>query len=239
MAYEDGLVESEIDMYDILIVEDNEELGALIERFLLREKYRVRLVRDGKQALREIREEEFRLLLIDIMLPSVNGFQICEETRKLTSVPILFMSAKTENSDKLFGYEIGGDDYIEKPFSIDVLIAKIKAQLRRTYEFTQTKKVLEDSRLSLNLNSRTLYVDKRHVALSIKEFEVLELLMKHANTTLRKEYIFTKIWGSDSESEPSTLTVHINKLRDKIEEDPKKPKRLVTVWGVGYRYVAL
>lgn len=226
-------------MIDILVVEDNIALQEVIERFLIHEGYRTICTAQGRDALTLLRKEEVRLLLVDIMLPDMDGFHICEEARKTGNLPIMIMSARTQTSDQLLGYDLGADDYVEKPFAMEVLLAKIKALLRRGYEMRQELRCLTDNDLSIDLVKRCVELKGKPISLSIKEYELLVLLMKHQHTTLTKEYLFTSIWGASSESELSTLTVHMNTLRDKIEADGKHPKRLITVWGVGYRYEGL
>lgn len=223
-------------MIDILIVEDNEELRDVLDRFLIHAGYRVRCVSNGTDALSILQKEEVRLLLVDIMLPDLDGFTICEETRKHTTIPIMIMSVRTQTSDKILGYDLGADDYVEKPFPMLLLLAKIKALLRRGYDMKEEIRSLKDNELCIDLNKRTVTLDNKQIMLSIKEYELLVLMMKNRNTTLNKNYIFSMIWTDASESELSTLTTHMNTLREKIEKDPRHPKRLVTVWGVGYRY---
>lgn len=223
-------------MVDILVVEDNEELRDVLDRFLIHAGYQVRCVSNGTDALSILQKEEVRLLLVDIMLPDFDGFTICEETRKHTTIPIMIMSARTQTSDKILGYDLGADDYVEKPFPMPLLFAKIKALLRRGYDMKEEIRSLKDKDLCIDLNKRTVTLDNKQIVLSIKEYELLVLMMKNRNTTLNKNYIFSMIWTDASESELSTLTTHMNTLREKIEKDPRHPKRLVTVWGVGYRY---
>lgn len=223
-------------MNDILIVEDNLELKEVLERFLMHEGYRVRCVSNGKDALAILQKQETKLLLVDIMLPDMDGFHICEEARKSDNLPIIIMSACTQESDKLLGYDLGADDYVEKPFSMPVLLAKVKALLKRGYEMPKHVHHLEDVDLCVDIDKRRVTLQQKPISLSNKEFELLVLLMKHKHKTLTKEYLFHTIWGGQSESELSTLTVHVNTLREKIEKDAKHPTRLKTIWGVGYCY---
>lgn len=223
-------------MIDILVVEDNKELQEVLERFLLHEGYRVFCTEQGEEALAVLRREEVRLLLVDIMLPDMDGFTICQKVREKGNLPIMIMSARATTSDQLLGYDLGADDYVEKPFAMSLLLAKIKALLRRGYEMKETVFVLQDKNLCVDLNRRLVTLDEAPLQLSVKEYELLVLMMKNPKTTLHKEYIFSTIWTDASQSELSTLTTHMNTLREKIEEDPRHPKRLLTVWGVGYRY---
>lgn len=226
-------------MIDILIVEDHIELKEVIERLLRKEGYHVVSVTPGGDALSILRKENVRLLLVDIMLPDMDGFHICEETRKSGNLPIMIMSARTQTSDKILGYDLGADDYVEKPFPMALLLAKIKALLRRGYDMKEELRCLVDGSLTVDLIKRTVRIHNNLISLSVKEYELLVLLMKHRHTTLNKEYIFSMIWTDASESELSTLTTHINTLREKIEKDPRHPQRIITVWGIGYRYEGL
>lgn len=223
-------------MIDILVVEDNAELREVLERLLLHEGYRIACCENGTDALCLLRKEKVRLLLVDLMLPDMDGFHLCEQVRKTGNLPIVIMSARTTTNDKLLGYDLGADDYVEKPFSMPVLLAKLKALLRREYEMKEEVRCFQDADLLVDLVKRKVSIKDCELSLSIKEYELLVLLMKHPHTTLSKAYLFHSVWGADSESELSTLTVHINTLREKIERDSKHPKRLVTIWGVGYRY---
>ena len=170
--------------------------------------------------------------MLDIMLPEGDGFSVCEKIRKDSNTPILIVSAKTEKDDKLLGLNLGADDYIEKPYDIDILLAKISGIFKRRYSLDE----LTDGELRVNRIKRAVYLRNRQLEMTAKEFDLLVLLMENRGRTLSKEYIFNTVWGSDSFSEQQTLTVHVKKLRQKIEEEPKNPARILTVWGVGYRY---
>ena len=219
-------------MTDILIVEDNREIAELLRDFLRAENYTVSLAETGEKALSLYEKYGARLIVLDIMLPGIDGFAVCRKIREESNTPILIVSAKTEKEDKLNGLILGADDYIEKPYDIDILLAKIKGIFKRKYAIEE----MVEGNLRLNTVSRTLFVEDKNVSITEKEFELLKLLIENKNATLKKEYIFNTIWGSDSESELQTLTVHIKWLREKIEEEPKKPKHIITVWGVGYRF---
>lgn len=219
-------------MLDILIVEDNEEIAALLCDFLRKENYVVSVANTGEKAMDIFEKYGARLILLDVMLPGMNGFAVCSKIRETSNTHILIASAKTEKEDKLKGLNLGADDYIEKPYDIDILIAKIKGIFKRKYAL---KEIIEGN-LRLNTVNRILYVNDAEVSVTEKEFELLKLLMENKNVTLKKEYLFNTVWGSDSDSEMQTLTVHIKWLRKKIEEDPKRPKHIITEWGVGYRF---
>lgn len=219
-------------MTDVLIVEDNKEIATLLCDFLRKENYVVSVANTGDKALELYEKYGAKLVLLDIMLPGMDGFAICSKIRESSNTHILIASAKTGKEDKLKGLNLGADDYIEKPYDIDILIAKIKGIFKRRYALEE----IVEGNLRLNTVNCTLFVDKKEVDITIKEFELLKLLIENKNVTMKKEFLFNTIWGSDSESEMQTLTVHIKWLRQKIEKDPKKPTHIITEWGVGYRF---
>ncbi|MCI5730948.1 MAG: response regulator transcription factor [Eubacterium sp.] len=219
-------------MIDILIVEDNEELAVLLRDFLMAEGYRAVFCQTGEEALELYERQGARLLVLDIMLPGVDGFSVCRKIRETSNTPILIVSARIEKEDKLNGLLLGADDYIEKPYDIDLLLAKIDGIFKRRY----AQDVITSGGLTLNKVSRKVTRNGETLELRGKEFELLLLLMENPGKVLSKDYIFNRVWGFDSFSEPQTLTVHIQWLRQKIEENPKKPVHLVTVWGVGYKF---
>ena len=219
-------------MLDILIVEDNREIASLLCDFLRKENYVVSVAASGEKALQLYETYGARLVVLDVMLPGVDGFAVCAKIRENSNTPIIIVSAKTQKEDKLNGLMLGADDYMEKPYDVDILLAKIKGIFKRKY----AEDMLVEGNLKLNLEKGTLQVDDQMVEVRPKEFELLRLLIANKGTTLKKDYLFNTIWGSDSESEPQTLTVHIKWLREKIEKDPKRPEHIVTVWGVGYRF---
>lgn len=219
-------------MTDILIVEDNKELAGLLCDFLRAENYVVSVADSGEKALQLYEIYGARLLVLDIMLPGMDGYAVVKKIRKNSDTPILIVSAKTEKEDKLNGLNLGADDYIEKPYDIDIMLAKVKGIFRRRYAMDE----LRDEELRINKVSRTVFINDRQVDMTAKEFDLLLLLVENKGKALNKEYLFRQIWGADSFSELQTLTVHIKWLRQKIEENPKKPKRIVTIWGVGYQF---
>ncbi len=222
-------------MTDILLVEDNDELAGLLKAFLIDSGYSVLLAARGEEAVRYAGQGSVRLMILDIMLPGMDGFAVCRAVRAEQNVPILIMSAKSDKEDKLMGYELGADDYMEKPVDPEILTAKVNAILQRT-EGCKEAAVISSGEITVDQEARTAYLKNRLLELNVKEYELLLLFVQNAGKTLRKEYIFGKVWGADSFSESQTLTVHVKMLRAKIEERPREPKRIVTVWGVGYRY---
>ncbi|MBQ8148823.1 MAG: response regulator transcription factor [Lachnospiraceae bacterium] len=219
-------------MLDILIVEDNKEIATLLCDFLRKENYTVSVADSGEKALEIYEKYGAKLIVLDVMLPGVDGFSVCSKIRETSNTHILIASARVEKHDKLKGLNLGADDYIEKPYDIDILIAKIKGIFKRKY----AQEELIEGKLRLNTVQQALYVDGKKTDVTEKEFELLKLLIENKNVTMKKEYLFNTVWGSDSDSELQTLTVHIKWLREKIEEDPKKPKHIITEWGVGYRF---
>ncbi|MEE0844202.1 response regulator transcription factor [Ruminococcus sp.] len=219
-------------MVDILVVEDNIEMAALLCDFLEADGYSVKHCADGDSSVNSFESEGARLVILDIMLPSLDGFAVCRKIRENANTPIIIVSAKTEKDDKLNGLILGADDYIEKPYDIDILLAKIKGIFTRRYQTD----ILSDGFLKIDKSKRIAYKENTPLDLRQKEFDLLLLLAENAGKTLSKDYLFNQIWGFDSFSEPQTLTVHIKWLRQKIEANPKKPEHIVTVWGVGYRY---
>ena len=219
-------------MTDILIVEDNKELADLLCDFLRAENYTVSVAQTGEKALSLYERYGARLIVLDIMLPGIDGFAVCRKIREESDTPILIVSARTSKDDKLNGLILGADDYIEKPYDIDIMLAKIAGIFKRRYAVDE----LTFGDIRINKVSRCVFKNDIRLDLTAKEFDLLLLLVENKGKTLTKEYLFNQIWGSDSFSEQQTLTVHIKWLRQKIEDDPKKPKRIQTVWGVGYRY---
>ena len=219
-------------MLDILIVEDNKEIGTLLCDFLRKENYAVSIADTGEKALALYEKYGAKLIVLDIMLPGMDGFAVCSKIRETSNTHILIASAKVEKNDKLKGLNLGADDYIEKPYDIDILIAKIKGIFKRKYG----QEEIVEGNLRLNTVQQSLFVDGQKKDITEKEFDLLKLLIENKNVTMKKEFLFNTVWGSDSDSELQTLTVHIKWLREKIEEEPKKPKHIITEWGVGYRF---
>ena len=219
-------------MPDILIVEDNIEMAALLCDFLKAEDYSVMHCTDGESTLSAFGQYGARLVILDIMLPGLDGFAVCRKIRENANTPIIIVSAKTDKDDKLSGLILGADDYIEKLYDIDILLAKIKGIFTRHYQ----SDIISDGFLKIDKSKRIAFKDNTPLKLTQKEFDLLLLLMENTGKTLSKDYLFNQIWGFDSFSEPQTLTVHIKWLRQKIESNTKKPNHIVTVWGVGYRY---
>ena len=219
-------------MIDILIVEDNKELLQLLTDFLRADGYTVSTADTGEKALSLFEKYGARLVLLDINLPGIDGFAVCDAIRKNSNTPVIMLTARVSKEDKLNGLILGADDYIEKPYDIDILLAKIKGIFRR--RFAEDK--ITEGELTLNLITQTVTKNDNTIDMTSKEFELLKMLIENKGQTLTKDKLFNSIWGIDSESETQTLTVHIKWLREKIENDPKNPVHIMTVWGKGYRW---
>lgn len=225
-----------VEMKDILLVEDNKELAELLTMFLEKDGYRVELKESSEEALEYLGVHRARMILLDIMLPGMDGFGFCAEVRKKSDIPIIMMSALADKEDKLSGFVQGADDYLEKPVDVDILRAKVKALMRRNYELKKENSLLCSGSLCMDTDAKRVFLEEKELVLTAKEYELLLLFVKNPGKTLHKDYLFHQVWGVDSFSENQTLTVHIKMLRDKLEKDARRPERIKTVWGVGYRY---
>ncbi len=223
-------------MVDILLVEDNKELSSLMSRFLVRDGYSIYCVESGEKAIDFLKKEDAKLVILDIMLPGIDGFAVCSSIREKGNIPIIILSARTDKEDKINGFTLGADDYLEKPIDIDILNAKIFALFKRLYDIKENTSIIKSGQIEINQDTMEVSFKGKKLNLTIKEYDLLLLLIENKGKTLNKNYIFNTIWGEKSESENQTLTVHIKMLRDKIEEDSKNPIKIKTVWGVGYRY---
>lgn len=219
-------------MADIIVVEDNQEIGGLLADFLQAEGYDIYLAITGEEALEIYEAEGAKLMILDIMLPGMDGFAVCRKIREHGNMPIIIVSAKDGKEDKLNGLFLGADDYIEKPYDIDILLAKVKGIFARRYS---SDEIIEGN-IRLDKAGRHLYVDEQEVSVTVKEFDLLMYLMENKGKAMKKEELFYKVWGFESDSELQTLTVHIKWLREKLEKDPRNPQHILTVWGIGYRF---
>lgn len=219
---------------DILLIEDNKELGQLIFDFISTTEYTVSWVQSAEEALQEIENTNYRLLLLDVMLPGQDGFSALACIRKNYNMPVLMMSARTDDESKILGMETGADDYIEKPFSIPVLLSKIRALLRRSYP-NQESNIMIYKNIKVDIGARTVMKSGQSVDVSGKEFDILVCLMKKPGQVVDKNELFDEVWGYYSDTEMSSLNVYIRWLREKIEDDPKEPIFIKTVWGKGYK----
>ena len=226
-------------MYNILVVDDEREITDAIEIYLKNQNHNVFKAYDGSEALEIFQREEIHLVLIDIMMPKVDGLSATLHIRKKSNVPIIILSAKSEDMDKILGLNIGADDYITKPFNPLELIARVNSNLRRYTNYSnaslQKENIIKIGEVELNHESKEVLVDGQSVKVTPIEYKILHLLMNSPNRVFSIEEIYEKVWQEPAYS-PETVTVHIRRIREKIEINPKEPKYLKVVWGVGYKF---
>lgn len=220
---------------DILLVEDNEELGQLIFDFVTNSGFTAKWVKSSEDALAVIPEESFKLILLDVMLPGQDGFTALSKIRKEHNMPVLMMSARTDDDSKILGMETGADDYIAKPFSIPVLLSKIKALMRRAYGEDMDRTLTYED-IKVDIKGRTVTRGGTPVDIKGKEFDILVYLMQNKGKVVDKNELFDSVWGYYSDTEMNSLNVYIRWLREKLEDDPKEPHYIKTVWRVGYKF---
>lgn len=223
----------------VLVVDDEKLIVKGIRFSLEQDGMEVDCAYDGEEALEYARNNKYDIILLDVMLPKLNGFEVCQQIREFSSTPIVMLTAKGEDMDKILGLEYGADDYITKPFNILEVKARIKAIMRRTSRKNEEKssaRVLESHGMKLDLDGRRTYINNKEINLTAKEFEVLELLMKNPNKVYSREKLLDTVWGSDYPGDVRTVDVHIRRLREKIEETPSEPVYVHTKWGVGYYF---
>ncbi|BDZ80256.1 response regulator transcription factor [Claveliimonas bilis] len=222
----------------ILIVEDDELIAELEQDYLLAEGMESDIVANGAEAVRRFREREYSAVLLDLMLPGKSGFDICREIRTQSDVPILLVTAKKEDIDKIKGLGLGADDYVVKPFSPVELTARVKAhmQIHKTLKEGNKEDVIFVGSLRIYPGSYRAYRGEQNLELTSREFQLLMFLAQNLNIVFTRQQIFDNVWGMEAVGDMSTVTVYVNKLRDKIEDDPSEPKYIQTVWGVGYRF---
>lgn len=218
----------------ILIVDDDEDLSFIIGEMLESYGYEVSRAENASKAFDMLSENKYHLVLLDINLPETTGFEICKELRKVSSVPVIFASARTSETDRITGFDIGGDDYLPKPYSMQELLARVNALIRRAYGFSEEERLVTFGDVRVNITSRTVTKSGQIISLSLREFDLLSFLCEHKNTAIAKDKLLSEVWGAFSLVEPSTLTVHIRWLREKLEDDPAKPRYIKTVFKVGY-----
>lgn len=221
---------------DILIVDDDKDLAAITRDVLEDYGYLVETASCSEEAYEIMRTTKIKLILLDINLPRDTGFDFCKEIRKNSIIPIIFISARTSETDRIIGLDIGADDYLSKPFSLQELLSRVKANLRRAYGFQREEENYKVWDLEVDALKRKLYRSGKEISLSLKEFDLLLYLIQNKNKALKKETILSEIWGVFHEVEPSTVAVHIRWLREKLEIDPGNPKMIKTIWGVGYQF---
>ena len=221
-----------------LVVDDEKLIVKGIRFSLEQDDMEVDCAYDGEEALSYARENTYDIVLLDIMLPKLTGFEVCQQIREFSNVPIIMLTAKGDDMDKILGLEYGADDYITKPFNILEVKARIKAIMRRTEPKTaKAESVVEIGAVRLDCDGRRVYINGKEIGLTAKEFEVLELLMRNPNKVYSRENLLKLVWGSDYPGDVRTVDVHIRRLREKIEDNPSEPKFVHTKWGVGYYFM--
>jgi two-component system response regulator RegX3 len=224
----------------VLLVEDADTLADSIRYNLEREGFSVEIARDGRSGLERFRERSPALVILDLMLPEMSGLDVCRAIRAESTVPVIILTAKDSEADKVTGLELGADDYVTKPFSMRELVSRVRAVLRRpphTVQDAERDEVLRGGPVQVDVGRHEASVRGVPVALPPKEFELLETLLRRRGRLLTRQYLIDEVWGSDYFGDTKTLDVHIKRLRQKIEDDPHQPEHLVTVRGLGYKYV--
>ena len=221
----------------VLVVDDEKLIVKGVRYSLEQDGMEVDCAYDGEEALQKIKDKEYDIILLDVVLPKVTGFEVCQQVREFSNVPIVMLTAKGEDMDKILGLEYGADDYITKPFNILEVKARLKAIMRRTApKAKEEAKVIESKDMRLDCEGRRVYVAGKEINLTAKEFELLELLILNPNKVYSRENLLKLIWGLDYPGDVRTVDVHIRRLREKIEDNPSEPKYVHTKWGVGYYF---
>jgi two-component system response regulator RegX3 len=223
----------------ILVVEDEESLADTVRYNLEREGYAVAVASDGRTALDRFRSESPSLVILDLMLPEMSGLDVCRQIRQISNVPIIMVTAKDSEADKVSGLELGADDYVTKPFSVRELVSRVRAHLRRAGMRTDGSQedVLSGGPISLDVAKHEVLVDGQTVGFPPKEFELLEAFLRRKGRLLTRDFLIEEVWGAGYFGDTKTLDVHVKRLRKKVEKDPHQPKHLVTVRGLGYKFV--
>lgn len=227
-------------MSRILIIEDEMSIAELEKDYLELSSFQVDIETDGRSGLEKALSEEYDMIILDLMLPEMDGFEICKKIRAEKNIPILMVSAKKDDIDKIHGFGLGADDYITKPFSPSELVARVKAHLARYDRLVGSNApendIIEIRGIKIDKTARRVYVNGEEKAFTTKEFDLLTFLASNPNRVFKKEELFNKIWDMESIGDIATVTVHIKKIREKIEFDTSKPQYIETIWGVGYRF---
>lgn len=221
-------------MKDILIVDDDRDLSFIISEMLTSYGYSVTCAESCEEAFDLLSERKFSLILLDINLPDGTGFEICRELRKAANVPVIFASARTSENDRINGFDIGGDDFLPKPYSMKELLSRVNALIRRAYGYSGAEKTVSFGDVRVNLTARTVTKKGEAVSLSLREFDLLAYLCENKNTAIPKDKLISEVWGAFSQVEPATLAVHIRWLREKLEENSAEPQYIKTLYKVGY-----
>ncbi|PEY28949.1 DNA-binding response regulator [Bacillus cereus] len=226
----------------ILIADDEKEIRDLLKKYLERELYTVDIAINGEEALHLFNQNKYNLIILDLMMPKIDGIEVCRRLRNKTNIPILMLTAKDHEVDKILGLSIGADDYITKPFSINEVVARVKALMRRFLVLgsnanTMEQALLKFKGLTIDIKKYTVNVDGKELSLTGKELELLKFFALNPEQVFTKTQLFRNVWDSNYIEDDNTVMVHIRKLRKKIEVDPSNPKFIQTVWGIGYKFI--
>ena len=223
----------------VLLVEDDTEISEMLKNFLMTENFEVVTAYDGESACEKFFADTYSIVLLDLMIPKISGMEVMKTIRASSTVPIIILSAKDTDSDKTLGLGLGADDYVAKPFSVTEVLARIKANIRRSTQYTAPAVVENDiitkGELELNTSDYSVMKNGEKIELTVKEFEILKLLMKNPKKVYTKEQMYSQIWNDAYLGDENAVNVHISRLRNKIEDNPRDPKYVVTVWGIGYK----
>lgn len=223
----------------ILLVEDDIEISTMLKNFLITENFEVITALDGESACEKFFSDNFSLVLLDLMIPKMNGIEVMSKIREHNTVPIIIISAKDTDSDKTLGLGLGADDYITKPFSVTEVLARIKANIRRSTQYamgtSMEQPVITQGVLSMNLSDYSVKKNGKEIELTAKEFEILKLLLQNPKKVYTKEQIYSLVWNDAYLGDENAVNVHISRLRTKIEDNPRDPQYIITVWGIGYK----
>ena len=223
----------------ILVVDDEETIREVVRRYLEREGYLVKEAADGYEALRIIQDDSPSLIVLDLMLPGIDGLSLTQHLRQDRQIPIIMLTAKSEDNDRIRGLDLGADDYITKPFNPQEVVSRVRAVLRRSDRETisSAKKAIQTGILNIDPVARNVRVKSQNITLTAKEFDLLWHFALHPEQVFSRTQLLAQVWGDELYTDPSTVTVHIRRLREKIEIDPSQPQQILTVWGVGYKFV--
>lgn len=226
-------------MQRILIIEDEKNIAELEKDYLEMNGFVSDIATTGEEGLQFVNQHSYQLILLDLMLPNIDGFELCERLRQQVDIPILMVTARKEDIDKIRGFNRGADDYIVKPFNPSELVARVKAHISRYDRLTNkqpTRPMIQVKNMQIDVEARRVFINEKEKILTAKEYDLLYFLAMNPNIVFSKEDLFEKIWGHDAIGDNTTVTVHIRKIREKIEKDSSQPQFIETIWGVGYRF---
>lgn len=224
----------------VLVIEDDKQICEMVKKTLIKEGYRVNTAFNGEDGLREFRSKDYDLVILDVMMPKLNGIEVLKEIRIKNNTPIIILSAKDSDVDKAVGLGLGADDYLSKPFSLIELVARVQANIRRATKYSVAEKttanIVEVSNITIDLNNYEVKKNGEEIKLTVKEFDILRLFLSNPNIVFTKNKIYENVWKEEAFGDENIINVHIRHIREKIEDDPASPKIIKTVWGIGYKF---